>query len=60
MQQNVDRDNYLGDPAVAEIVYYAFHKGKYDEEILNFLVRAFQRYGTYEMRDLWKAAVFPC
>ena len=50
-----DRDNYLGDPAVAEIVYYAFRKGKYDEEILNFLVRAFS--GTVrEMRDLWKAA----
>lgn len=50
-----DMDGHAQDTAFAEISFYAFRKGKYDEELLKFLVTAFS--GTVrEMRDLWKAA----
>ncbi len=38
-----------------EIAHYAFRSGKYDEQLLNFLIAGFN--GTIkEMRDVWRAA----
>lgn len=49
-------NRYLDNEKVVDIAYYAFRKGKYDEELLLYLISTFK--GTVrEMRDLWKAAV---
>ncbi len=51
----LDRDALDSGPKELEIAYYAFRSGKYDEQLLNFLLSGFN--GTArEMRDIWKAA----
>lgn len=51
----LDRDLYPTDEDAVEIAHYSFVNGKYDEQLLTFLVRYFT--GTLkEMRDIWKAA----
>ncbi|MBQ6735389.1 MAG: hypothetical protein IJR00_10845 [Lachnospiraceae bacterium] len=51
-----DREAYHGDEAVIAIIFHTFRRGRYDNTVLEFLVREFS--GTVrEMRDLWKAAV---
>ncbi len=51
----LDRDNLPFDEKAVEIAYFAFKSGKYDEQLLKFLVSGFN--GTVkEMRDIWKAA----
>ena len=51
-----DREAYHGDEAVISIIFHTFRRGRYDNTVLEFLVREFS--GTVrEMRDLWKAAV---
>ena len=51
----IDRDQYPSDAKEIEIAYYAFSNGKYDEELLLYLVRYFEG-TTKEMRGIWKAA----
>ena len=51
----IDRDQYPAVQPEIEIAYYAFSNGKYDEQLLNYLVKYFE--GTLkEMRTIWKAA----
>ena len=46
---------YCEDERFTNVVYYAFQRGKYNEEILKYLVAHFE--GTIkQMRDIWKAA----
>ena len=50
-----DYGAYRSDRAAVEVMYYAFRKGKYDNNVLEFLKETFD--GTVrEMRDVWKAA----
>ncbi len=50
-----EAESYYHDKTFTEIVFYAFRKGKYDEEVLRFLLQSFD--GTVrEMRDIWKAS----
>ncbi len=51
----LDRDALDSGAKELEIAYYAFRSGKYDEQLLNFLLTGYN--GTVrEMRDIWKAA----
>ncbi len=51
----IDRDLYEAKQPEIEIAYYSFSNGKYDEQLLNYLVKYFE--GTLkEMRTVWKAA----
>ena len=51
----IDRDQYPAAHPEIEIAYYAFSNGKYDEQLLLYLVKYFE--GTLkEMRGIWKAA----
>ena len=51
----IDRDQYPAAHPEIEIAYYAFSNGKYDDQLLVYLVRYYE--GTLkEMRGIWKAA----
>ncbi len=51
----IDRDMYAPQQPEIEIAFYAFSNGKYDEQLLCYLVKYFE--GTLkEMRNVWKAA----
>ncbi len=51
----LDRSALETDPRELEIAHYAFRNGKYDEQVLSYLVAGFN--GTVrEMRDIWRAA----
>ena len=51
----IDRDQYPATHPEIEIAYYAFSNGKYDDQLLVYLVRYYE--GTLkEMRGIWKAA----
>ncbi|MBQ6587093.1 MAG: hypothetical protein IJI01_00275 [Butyrivibrio sp.] len=51
----IDRQQYAAEPAEVEIAYFAFSNGKYDEQLLTYLVKYFE--GTLkEERNVWKAA----
>jgi hypothetical protein len=51
----LDRDALDNGAKELEIAFYAFRSGKYDEQLLNFLIANYN--GTArEMRDIWKAA----
>ncbi len=51
----IARDGFLEDEDLTKIVYYVFGKGKYDANILSYLVNFY--HGTMgRMRDVWKAA----
>ncbi len=51
----LDRDALDNGAKELEIALYAFRSGKYDEQLLNFLLANYN--GTArEMRDIWKAA----
>lgn len=44
------------DPMMTGMLYYVACRGKYDENVLNYLIRYFSG-GIKEMRDVWKMAV---
>lgn len=46
---------YKEDERFTNVIYYAFGRGKYNEEILSYLVQHFEG-NTRQMRDIWKAA----
>ncbi len=51
----IDRQQYQAAPMEIEIAYFAFSNGKYDEQLLGYLVKYFE--GTLkEQRNVWKAA----
>lgn len=43
------------DPFVTGILHHVLNKGKYDEQVLTYLVRNFNG-STKDMRDIWKSA----
>lgn len=51
----IDRQQYEAAPKEVEIAFWAFANGKYDEQLLVYLVKYFE--GTLkEMRNIWRAA----
>ncbi len=51
----IDMDAAEVSPVMTALMYQAFQAGKYDENLLNYLVKHYE--GTIkEMRDIWKAA----
>lgn len=52
----LDEEQPEKDPLMTGILYYVVQKGKYDENVLHYLIRYF--FGSSkDMRDLWKTAV---
>lgn len=52
----MDRDQFRGEYPETEIAYFAFNNGKYDEQLLSYLVEYYN--GTIkEMRNIYKAAL---
>ncbi|NLL78689.1 MAG: hypothetical protein GX234_02570 [Clostridiales bacterium] len=51
----LESHEYREDERFTNIIYYAFQRGKYNEEILQYLVMHFEG-TTKQMRDIWKAA----
>lgn len=51
----ISRDGFIEDRKMTQIVYLAFSSGKYDGNLISYLVRFYS--GTLmQMRDIWKAA----
>lgn len=53
--QHISSHGMIEDPTLTSLGIYAFRKGKYDEQILKYLICFYQGM-TKELRDLWKAA----
>lgn len=51
----LDEEQTEEDPVMTGILFYVMKKGKYDENILKYLIRYFNG-SIKDMRDLWKAA----
>lgn len=49
------REEFQENPLLTQVVYYAFARGKYDENILYYLGK-YYRGLTRELRDIWLAA----
>ena len=54
--QRICDNNMQEEGTLTNLCIYAFRKGKYDENILRYLIRYYQGM-TKELRDLWKAGV---
>lgn len=54
--QYISSHGMTENPTLVNLGIYAFRKGKYDEQILKYLICFYQGM-TKELRDLWKAAV---
>lgn len=52
----ISRDGLLEDGKMTYVIYYAYQEGKYDENLLSYLVH-FYNGTSKQMQDLWKAAV---
>lgn len=50
------RDGMIEDEKMTHIIYYAFSKGKYDANLLTYLVH-FYNSSLKQMREIWRAAV---
>ncbi len=53
--RHIDMGNFEDDEENIQIAFYAFSKGKYDEQLLAFLADNYNG-SAREMRDIWKAA----
>lgn len=53
--QHIRNHGMQENPTLTSLGIYAFRKGKYDEQILKYLISFYQGM-TKELRDLWKAA----
>ena len=51
----LDEDDTLQDAVMTGVLYYVVRKGKYDENVLNYLIRNFEG-SIKDMRDIWKIA----
>ena len=51
----LDENDMVQDAAMAGILHYVVKRGKYDENVLNYLIRYFTG-GIKDMRDIWKIA----
>lgn len=51
----ISRDGFLEDKTMARMVYHAFCQGKYDGNLISYLVHFYQGL-IGELRDIWKAA----
>lgn len=52
----LDEEQVQEDPVMTGLLWYVVRKGKYDENVLNYLLRYFSG-SIRDMRDVWKAAV---
>lgn len=52
----LDEESLESDAAMTGILYYVVKRGKYDENVLNYLIR-FYFGGIQDTRDIWKTAV---
>lgn len=50
------RTDFAPDEKMRNLAFYVFKRGKYDENVLHYLV-AYYEGSTKDMRDIWKAAV---
>lgn len=51
----LDEEQMQEDPVMTGLLWYVVRKGKYDENVLNYLLRYFSG-SIRDMRDVWKAA----
>ena len=51
----LDEDDMAQDAVMTGILHYVVKRGKYDENVLNYLIRYFAG-STKDMRDIWKTA----
>ncbi len=51
----LEREEQGEDPVMTGILFYILRKGKYDENVLNYLVRYYSG-SIKDMRDIWKTA----
>lgn len=51
----LEEERFEEDPVMTGVLCYAVKKGKYDENVLNYLIRFFSG-SVKEMRDIWKTA----
>lgn len=52
----LSRDGFMENKYMTHMVYYAFHKGKYDSNLIIYLVH-FYRGMLWQLEEIWKAAV---
>lgn len=52
----LDEEQMQEDPVMTGVLWYVVAKGKYDENVLNYLLRYFSG-SIRDMRDVWKAAI---
>lgn len=52
----LDEEQTAEDPVMTGVLWYVVKKGKYDENVLNYLLRYFSG-SIKDMRDVWKLAV---
>ncbi|MBD5523106.1 MAG: hypothetical protein HDR04_01530 [Lachnospiraceae bacterium] len=52
----LDEEQTQEDPVMTGVLLYVVKKGKYDENVMNYLLRYFSG-SIKDMRDVWKAAV---
>ncbi len=52
----IEREEYIGEPLLGNIIMYAFRQGKYNAAMLQYLMTYFEGM-TKELRNIWKAAV---
>ena len=51
----LDEEQVQADPVMTSILYYVAKRGKYDENILNYLIQNYSG-SIKDMRDIWKMA----
>lgn len=52
----LSRDGFIENKYMTYMVYYAFHKGKYDSNLITYLVY-FYRGMLWQLEEIWKAAI---
>lgn len=52
----LSRDGFIENKYMTYMVYYAFHKGKYDSNLITYLVY-FYKGMLWQLEEIWKAAI---
>lgn len=52
----LSRDGFIENKYMTYMVYYAFHKGKYDSNLITYLVH-FYKGMLWQLEEIWKAAI---
>lgn len=51
----ISRDGFIENPCMTHIIYHAFQKGKYDGNLISYLVY-FYKGMLWQLREIWRAA----